>query len=89
MLKVIKGVNWRSFGNTLSLGVVSSTTLDDINDVFETDEARLEAVVKYFFCNTRSRPWRRVLWSLCQVNPDYLADPEIKSYAEPLEGIQI
>ena len=88
MLNVIKRVNWRSFGNTLA--GLCNDDLDDINDDFETDEARLEAVVKYFLRATYCSPsWRKVHWSLCQVNPDYLADPHIKSYAEPLEGIHI
>ena len=85
VLKVITGVDWRSFGKVL-LGYHYQ---DKIVENCVSDEARLEAVVKYFLDKKDfPRPsWRGVIWSLYMANQFHLADPRIRSYAEPLEGV--
>ena len=90
MLKVIKGVNWHSFGEQLCHRRYCGTNLDKIVESCVSDEARLEAVVKHFLdAGICKQSWRKVIWSLYLANQIELADPRIRSYAEPLEGVLV
>ena len=84
VLKVIKGVSWHSFGKHLC----HYCNLDKIVESCVSDEARLEAVVKHYLeSGVYEHSWRTVIWSLYKVNQIELADPRIRSYAEPLKGV--
>ena len=87
VLKVIKGVDWRSIGKCLCS---IFTNLDIVVKGCVSDEARLEAVVKlglHVELTGYKPSWRKVIWSLYEANQIHLADPQIRSYAEPLEGV--
>ena len=88
MLGAVKGVHWRTLGRKLIIdkyGIFSDyTLLDEINDKYETDGARLGVVVEKFLSSPQPS-WRKVIWALYKANAVDLADC-IRSYAEPLEG---
>ena len=88
MLGAVKGVHWRTLGRKLIIdkyGIFSDyTLLDEINDKYETDDARLGGVVEKFLSSPQPS-WRKVIWALYKANAVDLAD-RIRSYAEPLEG---
>ena len=95
VFQAVKGVNWRRFGEELikekrdGLYVDEldpTTNLDRIYSSYQSDEARLRAVVEEFLTETYDPPWRGVIWAL------YCADEivkaqQISSYAELLQGM--
>ena len=83
MLEAVKGVNWRSFGECLPLYI----NFDKVTEGCVSYEACLEAVVKEYLTQYNKPSWRDVIWSLYMTNQFHLADPRIRSYAEPLEGV--
>ena len=91
VLKAVKGVNWRSLGKELigekmeEVYPLGYTNLDRIYDEHESDEAQLRAVVEKFF-SWGSPTWRDMIWALYCANEIDKAQ-QIRSYAEPLEGI--
>ena len=72
------------------------TNLDRIHDQHESDMARLGAVVEEFLDTGISRlgeipkapSWKRVIWALYRIDEINKAQ-QIRSYAEPLEGMQL
>ena len=111
VLKALKGVNWRRLGKQL-IGEekeeeedffrdagVTYTNLDRIHNFYDSDEARLRAVVEEFLTKTdrsrrvalqwrqsQKRSWRRIIWALyCMNEIDKVQ--QIRSYAEPLQGM--
>ena len=81
----------------------ASTSLDRIHDEHESDEARLRAVVEKFLTKSdrsrmltlqlmrrrksqRNPTWRRVIWALYCIHEIDKAQ-QIRSYAEPLQGM--
>ena len=91
MLKAVAGVNWRRLGELLNgmlhcySDLYSRIHLDRILDEYESDEARLRAVVEESW---RTLSWRAVIWALYCVNEIDKAQ-QIRSYAEPLQGMLI
>ena len=86
VLKAIKGVDWRGFGEQLCC----YHFVDEVVKGCVSDEARLEVIVKvYLECSLYKSSWRRVIWTLYEANQIELADPRIRSYAEPLEGVLV
>ena len=83
----------RKYGNVY-------TNLDRIHDEHESDEAQLRAVVKEFLTKSdgswslalpmmqsqKSQTWRRVIWALYCTHEIEKAQ-QIRSYAEPLQGM--
>ena len=92
MLKAVAGVNWRRLGKVFSgmWGLLSSRiNLDRICEEYESDEARLRAVVEEFVkLWGGSVSWRMVIWVLYGANEVDKAQ-QIRSYAEPLQGTLI
>ena len=74
------------------------TNLDIIHDEHKSDVARLRAVVEEFLDTGTSiifwgeilnlLPWKRVIWTLYRIDEIDKAQ-QIKSYAEPFEGMQL
>ena len=94
VLKAVKGVNWRRLGEGLieemevdddEVYPLGYTNLDRIQDEYEFDEARLRAVVEEFFRRRGRKQWT-VIWALYFANEIDKAQ-QIRSYAEPLEGM--
>jgi hypothetical protein len=97
VLKAVTGVNWRRLGKGLIEEENSLyTKLDRIHDEYESDEARLRAVVEEFL--NRPVPWRTTLWRTVSwrkmIWTLYCADEidkaqQIRNYAEPLQGVMV
>ena len=89
MLRAVTGVNWRTLGQSLvddyGLGLIDSSTLDEISKQYGSDEDRLKGVIDKFL-SSRRPSWRKVIWALYVSNAIHLAE-HIRSYAEPLEGV--
>ena len=93
VLKAVTGVKWRRLGKELIGEVIEemyelddfSTNLDLIEYEYESDETRLRAVVEEFLTNS-NRSWRKVIWALYCVDEVDKAQ-QIRSYAEPLQGV--
>lgn len=60
------------------------TNLDEIQHVYMSDEASIEAVLEEFL--TRNPSWRKLIWSLYNANEFQLAH-QYRSYTEPVRGI--
>ena len=88
VLKAVAGVNWRKLGEVLN-GMLHAFSLlinlDRIFEEYESDEARLRAVVEKSW---EDLSWRKVIWALYCANEIDKAQ-QIRSYAEPLQGILI
>ena len=82
VLKAVAEVNWRRLGEVLNetLGPYLQFNLDN----YESDEARLRAVVEIQY-TLSSLSWRVVIWALYCSNEIDKAQ-QIRSYAEPLRG---
>ena len=105
VLKAVSGVNWRRLGKELlreyDYGgfddhVSRRTNLDIIHDKHKSDVACLRAVVEEFLDTGTSivlfrlnpPSWKRVIWTLYRIDEIDKAQ-QIRSYAEPLEGMQL
>ena len=85
------GVNWRRLGELLNgmlyrySDLSRRINLDRIFDEYESDEARLRAVVEESW---HTLSWRVVIWALYCANEIDKAQ-QIRSYAEPLQGMLV
>ena len=79
--------DWRKFGEKLLGWSIKKDLLDEIERQHVSTEARLKAVVESFLLGKGDyQPsWRRVIYVLHQSN-QYQYVPDIKSYAEAVEG---
>ena len=84
MLKAVAEVDWRRLGEVLN-GMLSQINLDRIRGKYESNEARLRAVVEESWYTLS---WRKVIWALYCANEIDKAQ-QIRSYAEPLQGMLI
>ena len=66
-------------------GLYPQINLNKIHDEYESDEARLRAVVEESW---HTLSWRMVIWALYCANEVDKAQ-QIRSYAEPLQGMLI
>ena len=105
VLKAVSGVNWRRLGKELlgqydygGFGdrVSRRTNFDIIHDKHKSNVACLRAVVEEIL-NTGAnitlvglnpRSWKTVIWTLYRIDEIDKAQ-QIRSYAEPLEGMQL
>ena len=90
VLVAVSGVHWRTFGRELigewytdDAGVMQH--MDEIDNIYESDDACLKAVVDRFL-KSHNPLWRKVIFALYKANAIHLAE-YIRSYAEPLEGV--
>ena len=86
------GLGISGFGDRVS----ERTNLDRIHDEHKSNVARLRAVVEEFLDTSISRfgriskapSWKSVIWALYRIDEIDKAQ-QIRSYAEPLEGMQL
>ena len=91
---LIRAYNQDAIENSTVTFIGGSTDLDALERQHSSDEECLKAVIEMFFEGKGSRldqqplSWRVIIWALYEANEVQLAS-NIKSHAEPLQGVQL